>query len=33
MYLLDREKRIIAKPASVKELREAIAPLKLVKTE
>ncbi len=33
MYLLDREKRIIAKPASVKELRESIAPLKLAKTE
>jgi thiol-disulfide isomerase/thioredoxin len=33
MYLLDRDKRIIAKPASVEELRESIAPLKLVKTE
>jgi len=33
MYLLDRDKRIIAKPATVEELREAIAPLKLVKTE
>jgi thiol-disulfide isomerase/thioredoxin len=32
MYLLDREKRIIAKPASVEELREAIVPLKLAKT-
>ena len=31
MYLLDRDKRIIAKPASVEELRESIAPLKLVK--
>ncbi len=31
MYLLDREKRIIAKPASVKELKESIAPLKFVK--
>ncbi len=33
MYLLDREKRIIVKPASVDELRESIAPLKLVNTE
>ncbi len=33
MYLLDRGKRIIAKPASVEELKETIAPLTLVKTE
>ena len=33
MYILDREKRIVAKPATVKELRDAIAPLKLAKTE
>lgn len=33
MYLLDRDKRIIAKPASVGELKKSIAPLKLVKTE
>ena len=33
MYLLDRNKRIIAKPASVKELKKSIAPLKFVKTE
>ena len=31
MYLLDREKRIIAKPATVEELRVSIAPLKSVK--
>lgn len=33
MYLLDREKRITAKPASVKEIKESIATLKLVKTD
>ena len=33
MYLLDREKRIVAKPATVKELEKRIAPLKLVKTK
>ena len=33
MYLLDREKMIIAKPATVKELEKRIAPLKLVKTK
>ncbi|MCP4252685.1 MAG: redoxin domain-containing protein [Candidatus Scalindua sp.] len=33
MYLLDREKRIIAKPVTVEELKEVIAPLTLVKTE
>ncbi len=33
MYLLDRERMIVAKPASVEELKETIAPLKLVKTE
>jgi hypothetical protein len=33
MYLLDREKRIVAKPATAKELEKYIAPLKFVKTE
>ena len=33
MYLLDREKRIISKLASVEELKESIASLKFVKTE
>jgi thiol-disulfide isomerase/thioredoxin len=33
MYLLDREKRIVAKPATVEELKEIIASLKLVKAE
>ncbi len=33
MYLLDRDKRIIAKPLTVEELKEFIAPLKLAKTE
>jgi len=33
MYLLDREKNIVAKPASVSELEKAIAPLKLARTE
>jgi hypothetical protein len=33
MYLLDRDKRIVAKPATAKELEKHIAPLKLVKTD
>jgi len=33
MYLLDMDKRIIAKPLTVEELKESIAPLKLVKAE
>ena len=33
MYLLDKEKRIIAKPLTVEELKMSIAPLKFVKTE
>ncbi len=33
MYLLDREKRIIARPATVEELIRSLAPLKLVKTD
>ncbi len=33
MYLLDREKRIIAKPVTVEELKESIVPLKLAKIE
>ncbi len=33
MFLLDREKRIISKPATVGELEEAIAQLKLVNKE
>jgi alkyl hydroperoxide reductase subunit AhpC len=33
MYLLDSEKRIVAKPATVEELKEIIASLKLVKAE
>ncbi|MEE9591013.1 MAG: TlpA family protein disulfide reductase, partial [Thermodesulfobacteriota bacterium] len=33
MYLLDREKRIVAKPATVKELEKYIAPLKLGKVQ
>ena len=32
-FVLDMEKRIIAKPATVKELEKRIAPLKLVKTD
>ncbi len=33
MYLLDKDKMIIAKPGTVKELVKAIAPLKLVRAE
>ena len=33
MYLLDREKNIVAKPASVSELERVIAPLKLARAE
>lgn len=33
MYLLDRDKRIIAKPLTVEELKKSIAPLKLAKSE
>ena len=33
MYLLDREKRIVAKPATADELKASIAPLKFIKTE
>lgn len=33
MYLLDKDKRIIAKPLTVGELIESIAPLTLAKTE
>ncbi len=33
MYLLDSDKRIVAKPATAEELIESLAPLKLVKVE